>query len=116
MVSENGTQKNTDEAAGAPVTQEDVREVLTNVYDPELQLSIIELGLVYDVEVKAGGAVRVKMTLTSMACPYGAALVAQVKDVLLTVRGIKSVDVEVVWSPPWTVDKMSEEARLDLGL
>lgn len=110
------TEKKSDETPGAPVTKDDVREVLTNVYDPELQMSIVELGLVYDVEVKEGGAVQVKMTLTSMACPYGPALVAQVKDVLLAVRGIKSVGVEVVWSPPWTVDKMSEEARLDLGL
>ena len=101
---------------GAAVTADDVREVLTNVYDPELQLSIVELGLVYEIEVNEGGAVKVQMTLTSMACPYGPALVAQVKDVLLAVRGIKTVDVEVVWSPPWTVDKMSEEARLDLGL
>jgi metal-sulfur cluster biosynthetic enzyme len=98
-----------------PLTVAEVREVLTTVYDPELQLNIVDLGLVYDVRVN-GEAVQVDMTLTSPGCPYGPELVAQVRDTLLAVRGVTKADVKVVWVPPWSLDKMSEAARLEMGL
>lgn len=104
-----------DSKDSAQVTARDVREVLTNVYDPELQLNIIDLGLVYDVRVN-GGEVHVDMTLTSPGCPYGPELVAQVRDIVLAVRGVTKADVKVVWVPPWSLDKMSEAARLEMGL
>ncbi len=99
----------------SPVTVEGIRQVLANVYDPELQLNVVDLGLVYDVRVN-GGEVHVDMTLTSPGCPYGPELVAQVRDIVLAVRGVTKADVKVVWVPPWSLDKMSEAARLEMGL
>jgi metal-sulfur cluster biosynthetic enzyme len=99
-----------------PVKQEDVIEVLKNVYDPELQMDIVNLGLIYGVEVGDGNAVRVKMTLTSPACPYGPALIAETKNTVLMLHGVKTADVELVFTPPWGPERMSEEARLELGL
>lgn len=102
---------------GGTLTDADVREVLRNVFDPELQINIIDLGLVYEVRVENGGAkVGVDMTLTSPGCPYGPVLVADVKDVLLQIRGVKEAEVRVVWTPPWTADRISEEAKMELGL
>jgi metal-sulfur cluster biosynthetic enzyme len=84
------------------------------VYDPELHMNIVDLGLVYGAEV-AGDKVTVRMTLTSPGCPYGPYLLHQVKATLLAMKGIKDAEVEVVWDPPWGPDKMTEEARLELG-
>ena len=95
-------------------TSDSVREVLRGVFDPELHMNIVDIGLVYGVEV-VGDKVNVKMTLTSPGCPYGPYLLHQVKDTLLTLKGIKDADVEVVWDPPWGPDKMTEEVRLELG-
>jgi FeS assembly SUF system protein len=100
----------------APVTKDNVIEVLRNVHDPELQLNLVDLGLVYNVEVGEGGQVRVQMTLTSPGCPYGPELVAQTKAMVMMIQGVKDVEVEVVWSPPWSTERMTEEARLELGL
>jgi metal-sulfur cluster biosynthetic enzyme len=104
----------TDEPAA--VTKEDVFEVLRNVYDPELQLNLVDLGLVYEVEVGAGGDVKVQMTLTSPGCPYGPELVAETKAAIMMIRGAKNADVQVVWTPPWSIERISEAARLELGL
>ena len=90
-------------------------EVLRHVYDPELQMDLVELGLVYGVEILPDGRVKVNMTLTSPGCPYGPELVAEVKATLMMARGVKGVEVNVVWEPPWGPEKMSEAARLDLG-
>lgn len=95
-------------------TGESVREVLRAVFDPELHMSIVDLGLVYGVTVE-GTKVDVKMTLTSPGCPYGPYLLHQVKDTVLTLKGITDANVEVVWDPPWGPDKMTEEVRLELG-
>jgi metal-sulfur cluster biosynthetic enzyme len=100
----------------APVTKDDVIEVLRNVYDPELQLNLVDLGLIYEVEVAAGGDVKVQMTLTSPGCPYGPELVAETKGTVMMIRGVKNVDVQVVWTPPWSIERISEAARLELGL
>ena len=96
-------------------TGAELMDVLKSVYDPELQLDIVELGLVYGVEVDPAGSVKVRMTLTSPGCPYGPELLGDVRATLMLVQGVKRVEVDLVWDPPWGPDKMSEAARLDLG-
>ncbi len=95
-------------------TPDQVREVLRGVFDPELHMNIVDLGLVYDVRIP-GEVVEVDMTLTSPGCPYGPYLIHQVKDTLQSLKGIRDAKVTVVWEPPWGPDKMTEEARLELG-
>lgn len=95
-------------------TVEQVRDVLRTVVDPELHINIVDLGLVYGIEL-AGPTVDVQMTLTSPGCPYGPYLLHQVKDTLLHMKDIEDASVQVVWEPQWGPDKMSEEARLELG-
>lgn len=95
-------------------TEAQVREVLKTVFDPELHINIVDLGLVYGAQVE-GDLIRVQMTLTSPGCPYGPYLLHLVKDTLVHLKGIRDAEIEVVWEPPWGPDKMSEETRLDLG-
>lgn len=95
-------------------TSDQVREVLRGVFDPELHMNIVDLGLVYEVLLESD-KVQVKMTLTSPGCPYGPYLIHQVKDTVQSLKGIQEARVEVVWEPPWGPDKMTEEARLELG-
>lgn len=95
--------------------EEQIMEILKNVYDPEIMMNIVDLGLVYGVEAK-DGLLKVKMTLTSMACPL-APMIEQ--DVILWGKrliGIREVKVEMVFTPPWTPARMSQEARLMLGM
>lgn len=96
-------------------TPDTVRKALRAVKDPELNLNIIDIGLVYDVEVAEGGRVRVKMTLTSPGCPAGTEILDDVKQVLTDMEGVESVDVELVWDPYWTPDKMDPRVRAFLG-
>jgi metal-sulfur cluster biosynthetic enzyme len=105
-----------DSAGSAQISRGHLLDVLKNVYDPDLQMNIVDLGLVYDLQVQPAGRVHVKMTLTSPHCPYGPALVGEVRAMLTMVKGVTGVEVEVVWDPPWSADRMSEEARLMLGL
>ena len=100
----------------AQATEAAVIEVLRTVFDPEIPVNIYELGLVYDVQVSGEGAVDVKMTLTSPACPVAGSLPPEVEQKIKAVAGVTSAKVEVVWEPPWTPDRMSEAARLDAGL
>ena len=93
-----------------------VVEVLRTVYDPEIPVNIYEIGLIYGVEVSRSGDVQIRMTLTSPACPVAETLPEEVKSRVEAVDGVRKADVEVVWDPPWTPDKMSEAARLELGL
>jgi metal-sulfur cluster biosynthetic enzyme len=92
-----------------------VRKALRAVKDPELNLNIIDIGLVYDVEVAEGGQVRVKMTLTSPGCPAGTEILDDVKQVLSDMEGVASVEVELVWDPYWTPDRMDPRVRAFLG-
>lgn len=92
-----------------------VIETLQTIYDPEIPVNIYELGLVYDVNVDPDGQVDIRMTLTSPACPVAQSLPLEVESKVRGVPGVKDVDVEVVWDPPWTPDKMSEAAKLELG-
>ena len=102
------------------ITAETVREELKNVFDPELFVNIIDLGLVYgiDVQENADGKtdVRIEMTMTSPMCPAGPQLVAQSKQAVARMENVGTVDVKVVMSPPWTPYCMTEEARDQLGI
>jgi FeS assembly SUF system protein len=93
----------------------DVIAALKTCYDPEIPVDIYELGLVYGVEVAEAGAVKVKMTLTSPACPVAGSLPGEVQDKVRSVPGVASAEVELVWDPPWDKDMMSEAAKLELG-
>jgi FeS assembly SUF system protein len=93
-----------------------VVEALKTVYDPELPLNIYDLGLIYSIDVDDAGSVRVRMTLTAPACPVAGSLPGEIRDKIAAVEGVTAADVELVWDPPWTRDRLSEEAKLELGL
>jgi FeS assembly SUF system protein len=92
-----------------------VVEALKTCYDPEIPVDIYELGLIYEIRVEPPGAVAVKMTLTSPACPVAGSLPGEVESKVKAVRGVTEAKVEVVWDPPWDKEMMSEAARVDLG-
>jgi metal-sulfur cluster biosynthetic enzyme len=102
------------------ITEEAVREELKKVFDPELFVNIIDLGLVYGVELVArdDGAtdVKIEMTMTSPMCPAGPQLIGQSKLVLKQLAGVQDVDVKIVLDPPWSPDRMTEDARDQLGI
>ncbi|CAA9539944.1 MAG: PaaD-like protein (DUF59) involved in Fe-S cluster assembly [uncultured Thermomicrobiales bacterium] len=100
----------------AAFTEEQVLENLRNVYDPEIGVNIVDLGLVYDVDVADAGDVLITMTLTSLGCPLGPVIVQEATSALSDLPAIGAVDVKLVWSPPWSPEKMSEEARDELGI
>lgn len=85
------------------------------VYDPEIPVNIYELGLVYTVDIDNENAVRVVMTLTAPGCPVAGEMPGWLADAVGAVPGVKQVDVDLVWEPPWGMDMMSDEARLELG-
>lgn len=91
-------------------------EAISTVFDPEIPVNIYELGLIYDIDVDAERRVRVRMTLTSPACPSAQQLPVDVRYKVKAVAGVTDATVEVVWDPPWSMDKMSDVARLSLGL
>lgn len=91
-------------------------DVLKTVYDPEIPVNIYELGLIYDVLVDQGGNAGIRMTLTAPACPAAQSLPVEVREKVAGVAGVASARVEIVWEPPWTKDRMSEAAKLQLGL
>src|SRR5688500_2375209 len=89
---------------------------LSKIYDPEIPVNIHDLGLIYDVAVDADGQVGVRMTLTAPACPAAQTLPVEVRDKAKSVEGVSDAKVEVVWDPPWTKDRMSDAAKLQLGM
>jgi FeS assembly SUF system protein len=95
--------------------REGVIAALQTVFDPEIPVNIHELGLIYGLEVSTGGVVVVEMTLTSPACPVAGSLPGEVEAKLLQVPGVTAAQVELVWDPPWSMDRMSEAAKLELG-
>ncbi len=95
-------------------TEEHVREALRWVVDPDLQINIVDLGLIYGVEVGVG-CVKVLMTLTSPGCPYGDLLISNARDMVKLLRGVKTVEVELVWEPAWNPMMMDEDLRIELG-
>jgi metal-sulfur cluster biosynthetic enzyme len=98
-----------------PVTEDAVRTALRKVKDPELNLSLVDLGLVYAVAV-AEGEVHVKMTLTSPGCPSGPEILSAAQEAVGAVEGVTKVDVELVWSPYWTPERIDPKVRAYLGL
>jgi FeS assembly SUF system protein len=99
-----------------PELLEPVLDALKTVRDPEIPLNLVELGLIYELLAKKGGIVYVEMTLTTPACPVAQSMPGEVEAAIAAVPGVNEVRVKLVWSPPWDKDKMSEEARLELGL
>ena len=95
--------------------EEQVLDALRKVDDPELGINIVDLGLVYDVGIE-GDAVHVTYTLTTMGCPIGPLIEQQIKEMIAPIEGIDRVEAQMVLSPPWTPDKMSEEAKAALGM
>lgn len=89
---------------------------LENVIDPELGVDIVNLGLVYDVNLDEEGTAEVTMTLTSMGCPLGPQIVSNIKQELAELPEVKDVNVNIVWNPPWSRDKMSRYAKMALGV
>ena len=93
------------------VNVEHVRDSLKKCMDPEVPLSIVDMGLIYGIDVTANNDVNIKMTMTTKGCPLHETMVDDVKRYAKKVSGVKNVDVEIVWDPPWTMDKMSDEAK-----
>ncbi|WP_118858002.1 SUF system Fe-S cluster assembly protein [Sphingomonas mesophila] len=93
-----------------------VIEALKSIYDPEIPVDIYELGLIYDVAVDGDGDAVVTMTLTTPNCPVAESMPAEVEMRVLSVPGIRDAEVKLVWDPPWDPSKMSDEARLELGM
>jgi metal-sulfur cluster biosynthetic enzyme len=96
------------------VTAEAVFEALRAVEDPELGMDVVDLGLVYDVGVEES-SVTVRYTLTSMGCPAGAMIEEQMRDVVGAMPGVERVELDCVWTPPWSPDMMSDDAKFVLG-
>lgn len=101
--------------AASPMEAE-VIEALQTIYDPEIPVNIYELGLIYGIDVTPEGNVAIQMTLTAPACPVAGSLPGEVEARVRDVEGVRDVKVELVWEPPWTQDRMSEAAKLQLGL
>lgn len=93
-----------------------ITEALQTVFDPEIPLNIYELGLIYDVTVLPSGLAHISMTLTSPACPAAQSLPGEAEQKTRAVSGVTDVKLDLVWEPPWSLDMMSDEAKLELGL
>jgi metal-sulfur cluster biosynthetic enzyme len=97
------------------VTEEKILEVLSNVYDPEIPIDIVNLGLIYGIDID-GGNVRIIMTMTAPGCPASTQIAGESKILIEELPGVDSVDIELVWDPPWDPSKMSEDAQQSLGM
>ena len=104
------------DSARDQILLEQIVDVLRSVYDPEIPVNIYEMGLVYDVAVNSLGEVGIRMTLTSPACPVAGTLPIEVENKVAALPGVNNCEVEVVWDPPYSMEMMSEAARLQLGL
>ena len=94
----------------------EVIQAIKSVYDPEIPVNIYDLGLIYRVSISEENAVEVDMTLTAPGCPVAGEIPGWVADAISPVAGVKQVDVEIVWDPPWDMSRLSDEARLELGM
>jgi len=94
---------------------EQIVEACRTVYDPEIPVNIYELGLIYTVEINDQNEVRIIMTLTAPGCPVAGDMPGWVADAVEPIAGVKQVDVDLTWEPPWGMEMMSDEARLELG-
>lgn len=92
-----------------------IYEVLHTVYDPEIPVNIVELGLIYELEISEEGNVKVLMTLTAPGCPVAGDIVVEVQEKVNAIEGVKDAHVQLTFDPQWTMEMMTEEARLELG-
>jgi metal-sulfur cluster biosynthetic enzyme len=102
-----------------PLAEETILDALKQVRDPELMVNVVDLGLIYGVgddEAEGKSNLHVIMTMTTPACPYAPQLIRDVKDTLARLEGVGQIEVQITLSPPWTPDRMSEEARDELGI
>lgn len=97
-------------------TREAVIEAVKTVFDPEIPVNVYDLGLIYDIDLPRPDQIKVKMTLTSPACPVAQSLPNQVKQAISIATAIDDVNVDIVWDPPWNKDAMSEDAKLALNM
>lgn len=111
-----GTGKKSDAVIDPKAVETAVIEALQTIYDPEIPVNIYELGLIYGVEVAEDGRAEVRMTLTAPACPVAGAIVEEVAEKTGRVEGVSTSHVELVWDPPWTPDRMTDAAKLELGM
>jgi len=103
-------------SAGSPeVTENKILEVLSNVYDPEIPIDIVNLGLIYGIDID-GGNVRISMTMTAPGCPASTQIAGESKILVGEIPGVENVEIDIVWDPPWDPSKMSEEAQDSLGI
>lgn len=103
------------DSGNGTVTEQKILEVLSNVYDPEIPIDIVNLGLIYGIEIE-GGNVRISMTMTAPGCPASTQIAGESKILVEEIPGVDSVDIELVWDPPWDPSKMSEDAQQSLGM
>ena len=96
--------------------KENIINEIKKIYDPEIPVNIYELGLIYNIRINEEKKVNIEMTLTSPNCPVAESLPNMVKENILNVSGVEDVNLRLVWDPPWTKDKMSEAAKLELNL
>ena len=96
--------------------KDDIVEALQGVFDPEIPVSIYELGLIYDIRIKDNNDIDIIMTLTTPNCPEAQTIPEKVADVVSLINGVNEVKVEITWEPPWTQDNMTDAAKLELGL
>jgi len=97
------------------LTEEKIFDELRPILDPDLGISIIDMGLIYKAKIN-GDHVDVEMTLTSIGCPYGPYLISEVTETVKNIDSIKTVNVELVWEPPWSIENLSDEVKLDIGI
>jgi metal-sulfur cluster biosynthetic enzyme len=97
------------------VDQDAIYEALKHIYDPEVGINIVDMGLIYSLDIE-DNKVDLTMTLTSPGCPAGPQILSQVDSAIKALEGVEDVDIKVVWSPPWSPDMLSEEARDQLGI
>lgn len=95
--------------------EEKIINVLKTCYDPEIPVDIFELGLIYEIRIDNEANVNIKMTLTSPMCPVAGSLPPEVKEKIKTIPEVKDANIEIVWNPPWSMEMMSESAKLELG-
>jgi len=103
-------------STGEPDVRDRIIEQLRTVYDPEIPVNIYEMGLIYEVDVDSSGAAKIVMTLTTPMCPAAEELPPEVESKARGVEGVRSVQLDLVWDPPWTPEMMSEAAKLELGM
>ncbi len=97
------------------ITQENVLNILSDVYDPEIPIDIVNLGLIYGIDIE-GSNVNIRMTMTAPGCPASAQIAGEAKTLVQEMPGVESVEIELVWDPPWDPSKMSEEAQQSMGI